>query len=127
MTDTTALPRRRDPHTEYWRESLDIALDEIGALDKLTDEEKDSIAGALCNSAENRSTAFGWSAIPNPENTEISRLKRALAEAEKDAEKRERLALKALGSKIRLDPGKLSIRDDGRVFYTDGRTEEVFV
>lgn len=82
---------------DYWKESLECALEEAGAAGALTAEQIDRVAGSLEVSAENQDMAFGHDAIPNPLAAEVkaaeSRLESQRAEAsEQESELRKVIA-----------------------------------
>ena len=85
--------------TEYWRESLAQALDDIGI--NYNSEQLDELTDYITGIQEVESQALGYDCIPNPLQTEIDKLKQRHKEDIKDLEDRknaiEDLALKARG------------------------------
>lgn len=95
----------RDYKFEYWKEALEIALDEVGAANVLTPEQIEQVAGSLEISADNQGMAFGHDAIPNPMKAEVAAAVRRIDTARKEADDRE----SALRSQI--DDLRYTIRD----------------
>ena len=63
---------------KYWREAVDVALDEVGAFSLLTTEQREDMAKCLLNSAEMERECSGEYNIPNPMRAEIKELKSKL-------------------------------------------------
>lgn len=102
---------------EYYRESICVALDECGALSKLTDEEIDEIAQAVVGSAENFSTAFGYEHIPDPRDTEIERLRaRHTEEIQRHVRECDRAFLAACRA-ARVRPDEVFLNEYGYLEY----------
>ena len=79
----------RDHKFEYWKDSLECALDEVGAAAALSPEQIERVAGSLESSAENQGMAFGRDAIPNPLAAELSAAERRNEARKQAAEDRE--------------------------------------
>ncbi len=98
----------------YWQEALEIALDEVGAFHLLTKEQIESVAESIATSAENRGTACGYDAIPNPMEAEMSSAnqhhKRELAEMQNRLD----CMRKNIAQRIGVDPHRVGVHN-GRV------------
>lgn len=111
-------------HDDYYLEAIHCGAEEAGL--NLTDEQAKSILDAVTGAMENESLAFGRDCIPNPLETEIRQLKAAQQRELADQEKRVDAAAAVLGRKLNLDPKHISVGSDGRVWYSDGRTSEIY-
>lgn len=79
----------RDYKFDYWKESLETALDEAGAASALTPDQIEQVAGNLEVCAENQGMAFGHDSIPNPLKAEVSAAERRLESQREEAGERE--------------------------------------
>ena len=75
----------------YWLECVESSLDEMGVLDKLTEEQRKQLAEDVETSHSMYGEAHGHHFIPNPLQTEMNNLKqrhkRDLEEAERTQER----------------------------------------
>lgn len=115
-----------EPHVEYWLEALEYAMDALGVLGALTDEQRREVARSLCISAENQSLAF----YNPPASDRIASVERekAAALAQERAENERVLAnvRAVLARQMGVRTSDLSIGHDGRVFLNGGRTVEIY-
>ena len=65
----------KDDILDYWIESVSAALDEIDGISPFTDQNIKDLAENMMISAEQEGMAFGYDAIPNPQQTMIEHLK----------------------------------------------------
>lgn len=101
----------------YWKEALEIALDEAGAFNALTKEQIETVAQSLGMASQMESEAKGWLNIPNPMKAELDGAeKHANAEKEK-SERNLSLAEAAYARKCGFRPDELYFD------YRDGRME----
>jgi hypothetical protein len=96
---------------EYWEESLGQALCDVGVWELITKEQRREIAEALASSAENESMCMGWDCIPNPQDTEIDRLKAAHAEERRQWEQRDSIYRRDIARSQRVAEQDVFIKD----------------
>ena len=110
---------------DYWREAGMELLEELGFFDAASKADFDNAAEILEGYADNQSMAFGYHCIPNPKDAEIAEIKathkREIKEASADIERLK----ENVGRRYGIDPKHISVTD-GRMFYSDGRTTEIF-
>ncbi|MFA8336361.1 hypothetical protein [Burkholderia cenocepacia] len=93
----------------YWLESLGYALEEAGAYDALTPDQRKQVAESLVVSAENESTAMGRDCIPNPLNSEIERLKAAHRTEIESFRERERIFCRDIARSQSVEAHRIGI------------------
>lgn len=94
---------------DYWLESLELALDSVGAYDALTPEQRKQVAESLVVSAENEGMASGRDCIPNPLNSEIDRLKAAHRAEIESFQARERIFCRDIARSQSVEAHRISI------------------
>ncbi|WP_333998254.1 hypothetical protein [Burkholderia orbicola] len=102
---------------DYWLESLGYALEEVGAYDALTPEQRKDVAEALVVSAENEGMAMGRDCIPNPMNSEIERLKAAHRAEIERFEERERIYCRDIARSQNVDSHRIGIHNGSVVIH----------
>lgn len=106
----------------YWKEALEIALDEAGLFGVIPPDKIEEIACALTFAAEMESEATGRLNIPNPLKAEIDNIKRRHSSELADAERREDSLKGSIGRRLNLDPSRIGVDQNGEITYTQGRT-----
>jgi hypothetical protein len=103
----------------YWLESLGYALEEAGAYDALTPDQRKRVAESLVVSAENEGMAMGRDCIPNPLNSEIERLKAAHRADIERFEERERIFCRDIARSQKVEARRIGINNGSVVIYKD--------
>ena len=103
----------KDNILDYWIESVSAALDEIDGISPFTDQNIKDLAENMMISAEQEGMAFGYDAIPNPQQTMIEHLKELHELRDKEYERNERIYQQSIA-----DTHKLSIND---VYIENGK------
>ncbi|WP_261534463.1 hypothetical protein [Burkholderia multivorans] len=101
----------------YWLESLGYALEEAGAYDALTPEQRKQVAESLVVSAENEGMASGRECIPNPLNSEIERLKAAHRAEIARFEDRERIFCRDIARSQNVETQRIGIHNGSVVIH----------
>lgn len=94
----------------YWVESIEIALDEVGAFGLLTEEQINQISESISGAAENYGTLMGYDSIESPEKTEINKLIEQHKIEKNEWEIRENFYLKNISSIINVLDKPLSFK-----------------
>lgn len=95
----------------YWKEAIGQALCEVGLWDSTTEDQRLELAEAMQGSADNFSTAMGYDVIPNPQDTEIDKLKARIREMERSFNDREAAMCKAAARIARVTPADVVFSD----------------
>lgn len=87
---------------DYWKEMVEIALDEIGVT--LPEEQVTDLSRSMVHAAEMQGEASGSLSIPNPMEAEIRNLNNSHAEELKRANQATDNAMKALYTQLKVNP-----------------------
>jgi transposase len=99
----------------YWQEALDCALDESGASNALTPEQRKSVAEFLRTSAEMESECSGSLCIPNPMIAEMEAQKKRFEKELAEAERRDDIYRKNIAKRYGVGREQVHIESDGFV------------
>lgn len=96
---------------EYFLEALSSSLEEHGALELISGEQRAAIAKDLAMAASMEGECFGRICIPNPAAEELRLVKAKAANAMEELELRANLYRRALAKELGVNERSLYIRD----------------
>lgn len=102
---------------EYWREALDVALEDEGFLDAIPDEAKANIAGSLRVSAEQESMAGGHGSAPNPLQAKVDELRKELDSERQRSGQWQDAFRKNVSKRRNVPENAVEIKADGSAVY----------
>jgi hypothetical protein len=108
----------QDYQIDYWFEALDYALEAEGHFNSIPDDVKRKVAKSLAESAEMQGQAFGWDAIPNPENAEIAKMKKRYESKIKELEEKELNYRKSVAQRRGVELHQVYMDRDGSVMIS---------